>query len=198
MVPLGDRHRAVQEHGDRLQALERRLDAVETIEGAVVPKLSGATIRATAEALGLPSMTVCDWLSRYHARAPALGRGPPPPEQPFRPDPRRPSPVLSAERCDKLPYAVEREVRITRAAPKVPWPDLPVSYWIGRVALGVQGFSTGCLAMVAFVLALVGFVAAGFQALWFVLAALGVGVGLAGIGASLVGILTQIGPGRRA
>jgi hypothetical protein len=57
------------------QALERRLDAVETIGEAVVRKLSGATIRATAEALGLSSTTVRDWLSRYHERAPALGRG---------------------------------------------------------------------------------------------------------------------------
>ncbi len=57
------------------QALERRLDAVETIGGAAVRKLSGATIRTTAQALGLPSTTVRDWLSRYHARAPALGRG---------------------------------------------------------------------------------------------------------------------------
>jgi hypothetical protein len=57
------------------QALERRLDAVETIGDAVLRKLSGATIRATAEALGLPSTTVRDWLSRYHERAPALGRG---------------------------------------------------------------------------------------------------------------------------
>jgi hypothetical protein len=57
------------------QALERRLDAVETIGDAVLRKLSGATIRATAEALGLPSTTVRDWLSRYHERAPSLGRG---------------------------------------------------------------------------------------------------------------------------
>ena len=57
------------------QALERRLDAVETIGEAVVRKLSGATIRETAEALGLPSTTVRDWLSRYQERAPALGRG---------------------------------------------------------------------------------------------------------------------------
>src|SRR5690349_23240208 len=57
------------------QALERRLDAVETIGEAIVRKLGGATIRATAEALGLPSTTVRDWLSRYHERAPALGRG---------------------------------------------------------------------------------------------------------------------------
>lgn len=56
-------------------ALERRLDAVETIGEAVVRKLNGATIRATAEALGVPSTTVRDWLSRYHERAPALGRG---------------------------------------------------------------------------------------------------------------------------
>jgi len=39
------------------------------------PWLSGATIRATAEALGLPSTTVRDWVSRYHERPPALGRG---------------------------------------------------------------------------------------------------------------------------
>ena len=57
------------------QALERRLDAVETIGEAVARKLNGATIRATAEALGLSSTTVRDWLSRYHERAPALGRG---------------------------------------------------------------------------------------------------------------------------
>lgn len=57
------------------QALERRLDAVETIGGAVLRKLSGATIRATAEALDPPSTTVRDWLSRHHERAPALGRG---------------------------------------------------------------------------------------------------------------------------
>jgi hypothetical protein len=55
--------------------LERRLDAVETIGEAVVRKLSGATVRATAETLGLPSTTVRDWLSRYDARAPAVGRG---------------------------------------------------------------------------------------------------------------------------
>jgi len=40
-----------------------------------VRKLRGATIRATAEALGLPSTTVRDWLSRFHERAPAMGRG---------------------------------------------------------------------------------------------------------------------------
>jgi hypothetical protein len=57
------------------RALERRLDTVETIGEAVVRKLNGATIRATAQALGLPSTTVRDWLSRYHERAPALGRG---------------------------------------------------------------------------------------------------------------------------
>ena len=51
------------------------MDAVETIGEAVVRKLSGATIRATAEALGLPSTTVRDWLSRYHERAPSLGQG---------------------------------------------------------------------------------------------------------------------------
>src|SRR5262249_51285780 len=57
------------------RALERRLDALETIRGAGGRKLSGATIQATAEALGLAATTVRDWLSRYHERAPALGRG---------------------------------------------------------------------------------------------------------------------------
>ena len=57
------------------RALERRLDAVETIGEAVVQKLRGATIRATADALGLPSTTIRDWLSRFHERAPAMGRG---------------------------------------------------------------------------------------------------------------------------
>jgi hypothetical protein len=56
-------------------ALERRLDTVETIGEAVVRRLSGATVRATAETLGLPSTTVRDWLSRYRERAPTLGRG---------------------------------------------------------------------------------------------------------------------------
>jgi transposase-like protein len=41
----------------------------------VLRKLGGATVRATAEALGLPSTTVRDWMSRYHERAPSLGRG---------------------------------------------------------------------------------------------------------------------------
>jgi hypothetical protein len=57
------------------QALERRLDTIETIGEAVIRKLSGATIRATAEALGLRPTTVRDWLSRFHQRAPALSRG---------------------------------------------------------------------------------------------------------------------------
>lgn len=43
------------------RALERFLDAVETIGEAVVRKLTWATIRATAEALGLHSTTARDW-----------------------------------------------------------------------------------------------------------------------------------------
>ena len=54
-------------------ALERRLDAVETVGLAVVARIKGATIGAVAE-LDLPVTTVRDWLRRHRERAPGLER----------------------------------------------------------------------------------------------------------------------------
>lgn len=55
-------------------ALERRLDAVETVGHAVVRRISGASIRTAAGELGLPATTVGDWLRRHRERAPELER----------------------------------------------------------------------------------------------------------------------------
>lgn len=56
-------------------ALERRLDAVETIGEALIHRVLGATVQATAATLELPTTTVRDWLARHRDVAPALTRG---------------------------------------------------------------------------------------------------------------------------
>lgn len=55
--------------------LQRRLDPVTVIGGAVVRMVAGAGARPVAEAAGVPHTTARDWRRRHRARAPDLAAG---------------------------------------------------------------------------------------------------------------------------